>query len=63
MREQLQHRLEELKNEFKKGHLRLQELEIQQSSLRETLLRITGAIQILEELLAERAPEGCDRAG
>jgi hypothetical protein len=53
VREQLQHRLDELKKEFEKGQLRLRELEIQQFSMRETLLRISGAIQILEELLTE----------
>ncbi|MCA1636350.1 MAG: hypothetical protein LC802_22340 [Acidobacteria bacterium] len=52
MREQLQQRLEELKKEFEAGQARLRELEIQESRLRETLLRISGAIQVLEETLA-----------
>lgn len=51
MRSQLQARLDELKTEFATGQVRLQELERQQLLLRETLLRISGAIQILEELL------------
>ncbi len=55
MREQLQARLANLKQEFQTGQTQLQALERQQSSLRETLLRISGAIQVLEELLA--APE------
>ena len=55
MREQLQKRLEELKSEFETGQTRLQELEIQSSRLRETLLRISGAIQVLEEMLAGEA--------
>lgn len=59
MREQLQARLEILKNEDRIGQAKLHELEQQETSLRETLLRISGAIQVLEELLAEdtRNPE------
>ncbi len=52
MREQLQTRLAELRREFETGQTKLKELEQQQAYLRETLLRISGAIQILEELLA-----------
>ncbi|PYS97695.1 MAG: hypothetical protein DMF65_11140 [Acidobacteria bacterium] len=52
MREQLQARLEELKREFETGQARLQELEAQEARLRETMLRISGAIQVLEEELA-----------
>lgn len=58
MREQLRQRLEELKKEFETGQARLQELEMQESRLRETLLRISGAIQVLEEALAAEAGEG-----
>jgi hypothetical protein len=57
MREQLQARLEELKNELETGRVRLRELERQESILRETLLRISGAIQVLEELLANEPSE------
>ena len=53
MQEQLQSRLEELKKEFETGQARLREIEMQQSLLRERLLRISGAIQVLEELLTE----------
>lgn len=52
MHEQLNQRLEELKKEFEKGQERLHELRLQKSHLQETLLRISGAIQVLEELLA-----------
>jgi predicted nuclease with TOPRIM domain len=51
MREQLEKRLNELKAEFEKGQKTLTELEAQQANLRETLLRISGAIQVLEEEL------------
>lgn len=53
MREQLQTRLEMLKTEFETGQTRLRELEGQAAMFRETLLRISGAVQVLEELLAE----------
>jgi hypothetical protein len=53
MRERLRARLGILKNEDRIGQAKLQELEQQETCLRETLLRISGAIQVLEELLAE----------
>jgi predicted nuclease with TOPRIM domain len=53
LREQLQTRLNELRQEFEAGQSRLHELEMQEAHLRETLLRISGAIQVLEETLAE----------
>ena len=56
MQEQLQQRLDELKKEFEIGQNRLQEMDRQQAHLRETLLRISGAIQVLEELLAQNQP-------
>jgi len=49
MKEQLQKRLTELKSEFEAGQKMMTELESKQSNLRDTLLRISGAIQILEE--------------
>ncbi|MGB7926296.1 MAG: hypothetical protein WCF57_23850 [Pyrinomonadaceae bacterium] len=57
MREQLQTRLNELRQEFETGQSRLQELEMQETRLRETLLRISGAIQVLEETLATTGAE------
>lgn len=58
MREQLQQRLEELKREFETGQTQLRQLETQEARLRETLLRISGAIQVLEETLAEETNAG-----
>ncbi len=54
MREQLEQRLNELKTEFEAGKKMLAELETKQANLRETLLRISGAIQVLQEVLDER---------
>ena len=51
MKEIIQKRLGELKKEFELGQQRMQELERQQLKLQETLLRISGAIQVLEETL------------
>ncbi len=42
-------RLEELKQEFEKGQQQLDALDKQRADLRDTLLRISGAIQVLEE--------------
>jgi predicted nuclease with TOPRIM domain len=53
MREQLQTRLEELKKEFETGQNRLRELEAEMAYVRETMLRISGAIQVLEQMLQE----------
>jgi hypothetical protein len=51
-------RLEELKRDYALGETQLLELERQQAILRETLLRISGAIQVLEELLGDKADAG-----
>ena len=58
MRTHIQARLEELKKEFESGQSRLRELDNQQALLRETLLRISGAIQVLNEVLAMDQTEG-----
>ncbi len=52
MREQLQTRLEQLRREFEVGQNRMVSLDTEMADLRQTLLRISGAIQVLEELLA-----------
>lgn len=57
MRERLQARLEELKRDFETGQARLRELEAQEARLRETMLRISGAIQVLEEELSQAQTE------
>ena len=51
MHDKLMSRLGHLKTEFQSGQTKLQDLDIQQSRLRETLLRISGAIQVLEEMI------------
>ena len=49
-------RLEILKKEMEKGQQRLAALDRERQELRDTMLRISGAIQVLEEL-AEAHPE------
>jgi hypothetical protein len=44
-------RIAELRNEFAAGEARLARLEAEQTTLRETLLRIDGALLALNELL------------
>jgi len=58
MQQQIQSRIAVLKSEFETGQAKLQELEMQQSRIREPLLRISGAIQVLEEMLASNKPDG-----
>jgi uncharacterized coiled-coil protein SlyX len=55
MQEQLQQRLASLREEFAAGQKVLAELENRQAELRQTLLRISGAIQVLEEVLQPEA--------
>ena len=55
MKEQLTERLEKLKGEFESGQKMLADLEAKQANLQQTLLRISGAIQVLEELLAQES--------
>lgn len=57
MKEQLQQRLQSLKTEYAAGQKMLADLETQQANLRDTLLRISGAIQVLEETLNETPPD------
>lgn len=51
MQDQLMTRHAQLKAEFDKGQARLAELEGQVREVQHTLLRISGAIQVLEELM------------
>ena len=52
MRDRLQH----LKTELQKGEQEMQRLDRQRQEMRDTMLRIAGAIQVLQELLTETAP-------
>lgn len=62
MKEQLEQRLKSLKIEFESGQKMLTDLEAQQANLKTTLLRISGAIQVLEELLSQDQTSAVDNA-
>lgn len=50
MYQQIEQRLEELNRQFEQGTARLQRLQRESKELGETLLRIRGAILVLDEL-------------
>ena len=53
MKQQLQTRLDELKQEFASGQQVLADLQTKQTEVQNTMLRLQGAIQVLEEELAK----------
>lgn len=52
MQRQLEQRVTELEAEYRAGQEMLADLEAKHADLQQTLLRISGAIQVLKELLA-----------
>lgn len=48
-------RLQQLKKELQKGEQEMARLDQNRQQLRDTMLRIAGAIQVLEELSAQNA--------
>ncbi|WP_238845822.1 hypothetical protein [Nostoc edaphicum] len=58
IKEQLEKRLAELKAELVSGQKVMADLEMKQANLRDTLLRISGAIQILEEITSSTEQNG-----
>ncbi len=46
-------RLQQLRAELEKGRQRMQALDRERDKVRETMLRISGAIQVLEELVEQ----------
>jgi hypothetical protein len=52
MTERIKARLEELRQEYAAGMAALADIQKRQEELRTNVLRISGAIQVLEELLA-----------
>jgi predicted nuclease with TOPRIM domain len=53
MRDLITKRIGELKMDFEAGQTRLANLDREATQLRETLLRISGAIMVLEETLTQ----------
>lgn len=62
MKEQLSRRLEQLKSEFESGQKMLAELDAKRNGLQQTLLRISGAIQVLEEECAKQPASAAEPA-
>lgn len=60
MKEHLEIRLRELKAEFESGQKVLADLDARRDNLRETMLRISGAIQVLEELNMGLPPQSSE---
>lgn len=63
MKEQIEKRLTELRAEFESGQKMMTELESRMAKLRDSMLRIAGAIQMLEELLEQPASPPSHRPG
>ena len=57
MKSELEARLKELKEEYQKGQGQLVALDQEAANLKNTLLRISGAIQVLQELLGNKISE------
>lgn len=51
----MRERLEGLRAELQKGQQEMARLDLRRQELRDTMLRITGAIQVLEELESQAA--------
>lgn len=56
MKVELEARLKELQEEYQKGQERLAVLDQETTNLSNTMLRISGAIQVINELLGEKIP-------
>jgi hypothetical protein len=53
MQEQITARLQALRQEYETGQKMLADLQARELDLQQTLLRVSGAIQVLEELLEQ----------
>jgi hypothetical protein len=63
MNDQIEKRLHTLEEEYQNGRRMLAELEAKESALRSSLLRISGAIQVLREFLPEEPSQPPPPAG
>lgn len=62
MQEQLKKRITELEAEYRAGQEMLADIEAKRADLQQTLLRISGAIQVLRELLGAEPESAGDSA-
>jgi predicted nuclease with TOPRIM domain len=56
MEDKIKQRITDLKAEFERGQKRLEEIDGEANRLRQALLRISGAVQVLEEMLGTKEP-------
>ena len=63
MKKQLEARLEALKTEFESGKNVLADLDKKSREVETTLMRISGAIQVIEELLEHENGAATETAG
>lgn len=56
MNDQLEERLKTLETEFESGKKMLADLEAREAALRSSMLRISGAIQVLREFVPKTDP-------
>lgn len=63
MEAEVKKKLSELRAEFRAGQAMLDDLEKRKEQVKETLLRISGAIQALEELMPEAEPASVPENG
>jgi spore coat protein CotH len=63
MEEQVEQKLKGLKERFEEGQQQLTLLEQRRMELRDSLLRIAGAIQVLEELKASESEDAAGSSG
>ena len=62
MNEQIEQRLKTLESEYEQGKKMLADLEIREGALRNSLLRIAGAIQVLREFVPHEVPVATEQA-
>lgn len=60
MKKQMEKRLNELRAEYESGQQMITETEASLANMRASMMRISGAIQVLEELLGQEASERGD---
>lgn len=61
MNQHIEQRLADLRQEYESGQKVLAELQQKQDQVRATLMRISGAIQVLEELLQAETAQGTNQ--
>jgi uncharacterized coiled-coil DUF342 family protein len=57
MKEEIKARINELKAELESGRKMMEEMEVKRTNITYSLLRINGAIQVLEELMQKQESE------